>query len=99
MIRKAKRKLKEVVEFIFPASEPIKSDQTSNNEVIEDWLTKNLNTMENAEELFINIYVDKDSKTFDTASNFYTLEEAEFEEQQFNEDSRFQFYKRITVNL
>ena len=55
--------------------------------------------MENAEELFINIYVDKDSKTFDTASNFYTLEEAEFEEQQFNEDSRFQFYKRITVNL
>lgn len=36
MIRKAKRKLKEVVEFIFPASEPIKNDQTSNDEVIED---------------------------------------------------------------
>ena len=55
--------------------------------------------MENAEEIFINIYLDKVSRSFDTASNFYTLEEAEYEEQQFNEDSRFQFYKRITVNL
>jgi len=36
MIRKAKRKLKEVVEFIFPASETIKSDQIDQSETIED---------------------------------------------------------------
>lgn len=36
MIRKAKRKLKEVVEFIFPAAEPVKNDQIDQNEIVED---------------------------------------------------------------
>lgn len=36
MIRKAKLKIKQAVEFIFPASEPTKNDQISQSEVVED---------------------------------------------------------------
>jgi hypothetical protein len=36
MIRKAKRKAKEVIEFFFPSPEQIKSDQISQDEIIED---------------------------------------------------------------
>jgi len=55
--------------------------------------------MEDITKLYLNLYFDKITQHYDTSVNFYTLEEAEYEQVREQNDPRFKFIKLVIIEL